>query len=145
MSLEQMVLPSSCRMAVLNLTHKIPLAGHLGKNKTTRRILQRFYWPTLYRDVANYCRSCEECQKTPGRTMPKAPFISLLIVSEPFSRIAMDIVGLQLFWQSFHSSDLRLCHSLPRGNSPKEHWHRTCCRRVDEDVRSSGNPRWNIV
>ena len=50
-AIEQIVLPKLCRKAVLQLAHSIPLGGHLGKKKTTDRILKRFYWPSLHRDV----------------------------------------------------------------------------------------------
>ena len=53
---EQLVLPTECHRVVMELAHSIPLAGHLGKHKTTDRTLQRFYWPTLRRDVAEFCR-----------------------------------------------------------------------------------------
>ena len=53
---EQLVLPVPCRGMVMELAHSIPLAGHLGKHKTTDRVQQRFYWPTLRKDVADYCR-----------------------------------------------------------------------------------------
>ncbi len=91
--MEQLVLPQQCREAVLQLAHKIPLAGHLGREKTVRRVLQRFYWPTLYRDVKAFCQSCEECQKCSTRKPPQAPLIPLPIMGEPFQRLAMDIVG----------------------------------------------------
>ena len=61
-AVEQLVLPTKCRMPVVKLAHDIPLSGHLGKRKTRDRILQRFYWPSLYRDVAKYCQACEQCQ-----------------------------------------------------------------------------------
>ena len=61
----------------MKLAHSIPLAGHLGRDKTTRRILQHFYWPTVYRDVADYCRGCDACQKTAGKNVPGAPLIPL--------------------------------------------------------------------
>ena len=77
----------------MRLAHSIPLAGHLGKNKTTSRVLQRFYWPTVYRDVAKFCRSCASCQKETGRKAVRAPLVPLPITTQPFSRIAMDIVG----------------------------------------------------
>ena len=48
MATEQLVLPASCRQAVLNLAHEIPLAGHMGQRKTAKRVLQRFYWPTVW-------------------------------------------------------------------------------------------------
>ena len=90
---EQLVFPLACRGVVMKVAHNIPLAGHLGKNKTTNRVLQRFYWPTLYRDIAGHCRSCGECQKCPSRRFQKAPLIPLPIMSVPFDRVAMDIVG----------------------------------------------------
>ena len=40
MAVEQLVLTLQCRKTVLELGHAIPLAGHLGKHKTARRILQ---------------------------------------------------------------------------------------------------------
>ena len=60
------------------------------KKKTTERITHRFYWPTLHRDIADYCRSCDTCQKFKCQ---QAPMVPLPIVEEPFARIAMDIVG----------------------------------------------------
>ena len=91
--IEQLVLPQECRKAVLELGHQIPLAGHLGKQKTQQRILRRFYWPTVFKDVEEFCRCCVQCQKSTNRRVQQAPLIPLPIISEPFSRIAMDIVG----------------------------------------------------
>ncbi len=93
MTVEQLVLPKQCRSTVLQLANKIPLEGHMAKNKIARRVLQRFYWPTLYKDVGDFCKSCGECQKTSPRGVRRAPLIPLPIMEEPFSRIAMDIMG----------------------------------------------------
>eukprot|EP00731_Ephydatia_muelleri_P005837 Em0003g85a len=67
--------------------------GHLGRCRTTKRLLQRFYWPNIYQDVANLCRNCARCQKAHNRRAQPVPLVPLPIMSEPFSRIAMDIVG----------------------------------------------------
>ena len=81
----QLVLSNQCQEAVLRLAHEIPLSGHLGKKKTVERVLQRFYWPTLHRDVAEWCRTCPACQKTSWASRySKAPLIPLPIVEEPF-------------------------------------------------------------
>ena len=93
MAVEQLVLPRQCREMVLRLAHTIPLAGHLGRDKTTRRVLQHFYWPTIHKDVAIYCRTCSSCQKVAGRRMVRAPLVPLPVISQPFESIAMDIVG----------------------------------------------------
>ena len=92
-TVQQLVLPLTCRQEILHIAHTIPLAGHLGRDKTAQRILRRFYWPTLYKDVAEYCRSCSECQKAGSRGVRRAPLIPLPIMGEPFERMAMDIVG----------------------------------------------------
>ena len=90
---EQLVLPLKYRPEVLKLAHKTPFAGHLGRDKTVNRISQRFYWPTMFADVRRVVKTCHECQKTAPRGRFKAPMIPLPIFSEPFRRIAMDIVG----------------------------------------------------
>ena len=93
MEVEQLILPVQCRCDVLQLAHTIPLAGHLGKDKTAQRILQRSYWPMLYKDVEDYCRSCVTCQKSSRQHGPRAPLMPLPVLSEPFKCIAMDIMG----------------------------------------------------
>ena len=65
----------------------------MGRKKTGNRVLQRFYWPTLFQDVAEKCKTCPECQKTASRPKLTAPLIPLPIVDVPFEHIAMDIVG----------------------------------------------------
>ena len=47
----------------------------------------------MHRDIAEFCRTCESCQKTSGRKGVRAPMIPLPIISQPFQRMAMDIVG----------------------------------------------------
>ena len=57
MTVEQLVLPKKCGRKVMEMAHSIALAGHLGKKKTTDRVLQRFYWPTM-----------QGCSKRSGRS-----------------------------------------------------------------------------
>ena len=91
--IDQLVLPAPLRSTVLTLAHDIPMAGHLGKKKTADRLLNRFYWPGLYRDVEEHYRTCGPCQKSSTRGVKKAPLVPLPIMDEPFRQIAMDIVG----------------------------------------------------
>jgi len=40
------------------------MRGHFSLNKTTAKILQcRFYWPTMFKDMHAFCKTCENCQK----------------------------------------------------------------------------------
>ena len=52
-----------CWAAVFQIAHE---AGHLGINKTRSRVLCRYYWPGVFKDVANHCQSCKICQRSPG-------------------------------------------------------------------------------
>ncbi|KAL5505979.1 hypothetical protein EMCRGX_G007532 [Ephydatia muelleri] len=72
---EQLVLPKRCRGTVLKLAHDVPLGGHLGKEKTGCRLLRRFYWPTLFKDVAEFCRGCPTCQRSAQRRIKRAPLV----------------------------------------------------------------------
>ncbi|KAL5502187.1 hypothetical protein EMCRGX_G008918 [Ephydatia muelleri] len=53
--------------------------------------VRRFFWPSVFKDIEDYC-SCRICQKTTQSVGTRAPLIPLPIISELFSRMAMDIV-----------------------------------------------------
>ena len=94
LSWDQLVLPQQCRQLVLNIAHDLPTAGHLGTNKTRGRILKCYYWPGVFRQVADYCKTCEVCQKSQRRRhLRQAEMISMPLIDVPFQRIAMDVVG----------------------------------------------------
>ena len=114
MSIDQLVLPSHCRKTILSLAHEIPLAEHLGQKKTAERILQRFYWPTLFQDVRELCKACPECQRTASGKTVRAPMIPLPIIEEPFQLIAMDIVGPLPWSRQGHRYILVICDYATR-------------------------------
>ena len=87
------MVPQEVQDAVLTLGHSIPWAGHLGLHKTTARIRRHFHWPGLRSDVAQFCRSCPQCQKTSVKGPSRAPLQPLPVIGTPFNRLGMDIVG----------------------------------------------------
>lgn len=126
--MEQLVLSLSCHSRVLELAHTIHLAGHLGRDKTAWRILQRFYWPTLYNDVAKYCRQCPECQKAVKQRVHQAPLIPLPMIEEPFARIAMNIMGPLPHSRAGHCYLLVVCEyatQYPEAIPMKSMWRRS--------------------
>ena len=80
----QIVVPKCFRNDVLNLAHSLPLAGHLGVNKTYQKVLTHFYWPGLKQDVVNYCKSCHTCQVAgkPNQKPGTAPLKPILAIEE---------------------------------------------------------------
>ncbi|XP_068069442.1 uncharacterized protein isoform X2 [Danio rerio] len=92
-SVKQLIVPKEARELVLHLSHSIPWAGHLGVRKTIERIKKYFYWPGLKADVVQYCKSCPECQLVSLHHPPRVPLQPLPLISTPFERLGMDIVG----------------------------------------------------
>ena len=72
----------------MDLAHKH--SGHLGVAKV-RALLAPFYtWPGIHRDVRTHCFACSDCQRA-KRSMPSST--PMAILTEPFEKMAMDIVG----------------------------------------------------
>lgn len=93
-NIHQIVVPTILRAKILQIGHDIPAAGHLGVAKTKSRILRHFYWNTVSRDVKAYCKTCDTCQRLGKGAKPaSAPLHSLPLVTEPFSQVAIDIIG----------------------------------------------------
>ena len=90
----KLVIPSECRLIILKLSHDLPVAGHFSHRKTLMKIQDLYFWPRMSSDVINYCRSCDVCQRfsSKGR-VKKAQLMKMPIVSVPFEKVAIDIVG----------------------------------------------------
>ena len=73
---DQFVIPSACIPMVLHVCHDYAMSGgHLAYKHTFDKVRgDRFWWPTLHRDVKTWCQDCQACQrrKTPHRR-PKLP------------------------------------------------------------------------
>ena len=89
-----LVVPCKCRPIVLNVAHENPLAGHYSHRKTEQKVTDQFFWPGMGTDIRVHCRSCDKCQRfsQKGRVRP-APLQPMPIVTEPFARVAIDLVG----------------------------------------------------
>ena len=112
-AVEQLILPTQCRVTILRLAHSIPMAGHLGKTKTASLILWRFYWPTLSKDVGTTV-TCAECQRASPGKKHRTPFIPMPIGDEPFHHNAMDIVGPLPRSRRGHRYILAVCNYATR-------------------------------
>ncbi|MEW8544650.1 MAG: reverse transcriptase domain-containing protein, partial [Candidatus Thiodiazotropha sp.] len=92
--IHQIVVPKKYRQRLMQVAHDIPFGGHMGNRKTRNRLLQNFFWPGIFKDVAEYCRSCPQCQRSVAKGKArKANLISIPPICEPFARVAIDIVG----------------------------------------------------
>ena len=79
----QIVVPEQFRENIIELAHDTLCGGHMGNRKTRNRILQNFYWPGIFIDVAKYCRSCPQCQISKAKGKPiRAYHLSLSLSLE---------------------------------------------------------------
>ena len=92
-SFNQLVVPKELRRQVMSVNHESAFSGK-GAKKTEVRILPSFFWPGLRHDIIRFCRSCEVCQRTVKRgSVKKVPLGSMPLITTPFKRVAVDIVG----------------------------------------------------
>ena len=90
----QLLVPKHLRTKVLQTAHDGVMAGHFGVRKTISKILTEFYWPTLRKDVREYCRSCDICQNTQSKgRVSKLPLGRMPLIDTPFMRVAIDLIG----------------------------------------------------
>ena len=91
----QIVVPEVYKIKVMEIAHEDSLSGHLGVRKTLKRILSHFYWPNVKKQVAEFCRSCDTCQRVgkPNQGVRPAPLEPIPVVDEPFRKIEIDCVG----------------------------------------------------
>jgi hypothetical protein len=53
---------------VMKELHEGPLGGHFATKMTQRKILNGgYWWPTIYKNVHDYCKSCDACQIIGGK------------------------------------------------------------------------------
>lgn len=90
---DQLVVPLVLRPLVMQACHDLPASGgHLAFKATFDRVRDRYYWPTMHKDIESHCVMCEACQrrKTPHRRSPIP--IGRVPVQRPFERLAIDLV-----------------------------------------------------
>ena len=71
--LKQLLLPKKLVPEVLSLAHDHVCSGHLGTTRTVEKVRQRFYWPTMFNDIATWCRTCEGVKVWKEEDRPNTP------------------------------------------------------------------------
>ncbi len=89
-TLKRIVVLMNFRTLILDLAHKH--AGHLGIAKMRQLLAPYHTWPGVHKNVRAHQLSCKECQKYKRNVPPLAPNQSMPILTEPFEKMAVDIV-----------------------------------------------------
>lgn len=74
--------------------HDAVCGGHFGVNKVYKNIRENFYWENMKRDIADYIRTCDKCQKNKlDRLKTRQPMRITDTPKEAFDKVQVDIVG----------------------------------------------------
>src|SRR5215471_11359705 len=49
--------------AVLQIMHDHPVSAHMAVKATYEKIKERFYWPGMKKNIEDYVKSCDSCQR----------------------------------------------------------------------------------
>ena len=87
---------------ILNECHASPYGGHFSGERTTHKILQSgFYWPTIFRDCAEWVKLCDRCQKIGNISSRNEMPLKGIMVVQIFDVWGIDFMGP--FPQSFRN------------------------------------------
>jgi len=89
----QFVLPAQAVKTVINHVHSSVFNAHLGRNKTTAKIMERFYRPFLRQQIKKAVKECEICQKVKNTTRPHKGELHFLTPGRPNELLTVDIAG----------------------------------------------------
>jgi Integrase zinc binding domain len=81
------------RQEVIKANHDDLYAGHFGAARTIELVRWKYYWPSQAKDIREYVRGCDICQrvKTP-RHHPYGELQSLPVPKKPWEDISMDLI-----------------------------------------------------
>jgi len=80
--------------------HEGPSWGHFATKITQKKILDvGYWWPTMYKDMHDDCKSCDACQRTWRLATQSFTKLVTSLLEEPFMKWRLDFVGpIKLTW-----------------------------------------------
>ena len=78
---------------VLKYFHYAVLSAHQGGCKTYHEIDANFWWPQMRREIFDYVRNCDFCQRAKLAQNQRVELYSANPASQPMERLFIDFVG----------------------------------------------------
>ncbi|GFT53542.1 retrovirus-related Pol polyprotein from transposon 297 [Trichonephila clavipes] len=141
-----LVIPEKFRSSILKMGHE-GTSGHLGVTKTKSRIARYFYWPQCYKEIEEFVKTCDLCQRAgKANDQKKAPMQLVPVISEVFSKLNVDAgtsftsILTSVFFENFGINVVRSSVYHPQSN-PVERFHRTL-KRILRVICIESSPEW---
>ncbi|XP_018368542.1 PREDICTED: uncharacterized protein LOC108764694 [Trachymyrmex cornetzi] len=81
------------RGEVLRESHDDPQAEHLGIDKIHQKLSIVYYWPNMFRAVADYVGKCDTCQRAKVEQVGPMGLMGRRVVEAPWIAVAAGIMG----------------------------------------------------
>lgn len=90
----KIVVPKDHRRTLIKAYHDDARCGHLGSFKTYWRLFNRYTWPKMRFDVAQYVRACTTCaQQKPEQKPPAGLMGTRPEIDRPWQMVSVDFMG----------------------------------------------------
>src|SRR2546425_5582585 len=90
----QVFISKERREMLISMAHETEFAGHMGVNKTIKRLAVHFWWPKARSMVAKFIKSCESCQLIARKTkLDRTPITPFPRTQRAWAQVSMDICG----------------------------------------------------
>jgi len=80
---------------IMDTFHNAPTAGHPGRDKTIRQVMQQFWWPSMRTWLVDYVSGCATCQQNKILTHRQRTPIYRIPTTEnalPFQHVSLDLI-----------------------------------------------------
>ncbi len=104
---------------VLKELHEKVARGHFVVDITTKKILDvGYWWPTLFKDIHDFCKSYDSCQKIRRVETKSLTKLVITLPEEPFMKWGLDFICLikptRRIIKKKHFGSYRLCNQVGR-------------------------------
>ena len=69
--------------------------GHLGQDRTVASCQERFFWPGMTSDIAEYIAQCQRCIRAKAPHLPHCAPLESIITCQPMEMVALDFLTLE--------------------------------------------------
>ncbi|MBW0578703.1 hypothetical protein O181_118418 [Austropuccinia psidii MF-1] len=93
------VLDRSLINLLLKEFHDSPFSGHLSEDRTTEKVKTCIFWPMWQKEVVEYCKNCDRCQKANKYTGKRLEnMIKIQETSRPWEIVRFDYETISKYY-----------------------------------------------